>query len=60
MHSVNKQAHTAFRRTKKKVSISNLNIRKHLDSKENNSDIGTKRVPKFISEYLTRTLVDKS
>ena len=31
-----------------------------VDSKENNSDIGTKRVPKFIFEYLTHKLVDKS
>ena len=31
-----------------------------VDSKETNSDIGTKRVPKFIFEYLTHKLVDKS
>ena len=31
-----------------------------VDSKENNSDIGTKRVPKFIFDYLTQQLVDKS
>ena len=31
-----------------------------VDSKKNNSDIGTKRVPKFIFEYLTHKLVDKS
>ena len=33
---------------------------KKVDSKEKNSDIGTKRVPKFIFEYLTHKLVDKS
>ena len=31
-----------------------------VDSKENNSDIGTKRVPKFVLDYLTHKLVDKS
>ena len=29
-------------------------------SKETNSDMGTKFVPKFIFEYLTHKLVDKS
>ena len=28
--------------------------------KENNSDIGTRRVPKLIFEYLTHEFVDKS
>ena len=31
-----------------------------VDSKENNSDIGTKRVSKIIFEYLTHNLTDKS
>ena len=31
-----------------------------VDSKENNSDIGTKRVSKIIFEYLTHNLIDKS
>ena len=31
-----------------------------VDSKENNSDIGTKRVPKFIFEYVIHKLGDKS
>ena len=31
-----------------------------VDSKEYNSDIGTKHAPKFIFEYLTHKLVDKS
>ena len=29
-------------------------------SKENNSDIGTKRVSKIIIEYITHNLIDKS
>ena len=35
-------------------------ITEKVDSKENNSDIETKRVPKLIFEYLTHKLVDKS
>ena len=31
-----------------------------VDSKENNSDIGTKRVSNIIFEYLTHNLIDKS
>ena len=31
-----------------------------IDSKENNSDIGTKRVSRMIFEYLTHILIDKS
>ena len=31
-----------------------------VDSKENNSDIGTKRVFKVIFEYLTHNFIDKS
>ena len=31
-----------------------------VDSKENNSDIGTKRVSKIIFEYLTHNFIDKS
>ena len=31
-----------------------------VDSKENNSDIGTKRISKIIFEYLTHELTDKS
>ena len=44
---------------KEKVADGTCIIEK-VDSKENNSDIGTKRVPKFIFEYLTHKLVDKS
>ena len=44
---------------KEKVADEGCIIEK-IDSKENNSDIGTKRVPKFIFEYLTHELVDKS
>ena len=35
-------------------------IIEQVDSKENNSDGGTERVPKFIFDYLTHKLVDKS
>ena len=38
-------------RFKEKVADGTCLIEK-VDSKENNSDIGTKRVPKFIFEYL--------
>ena len=31
-----------------------------VDSKENNSDVGTKRVFKVIFEYLSRNFIDKS
>ena len=31
-----------------------------VDSKENNSDIGTKRVPKHTFDYLTHNLIDRS
>ena len=31
-----------------------------VDSKENNSDIGTQRVSKIIFDYLTHNLIDKS
>ena len=31
-----------------------------VDSKENNSNMGTKCVPKFTFDYLTHNLVDKS
>ena len=31
-----------------------------VDSKENDLDIGTKRVSKIIFEYLTHNLIDKS
>ena len=44
---------------KEKVADGTCIIEK-VDSKENNSDIGTKRVPKFIFEYLTHKLVNKS
>ena len=44
---------------KEKVADEGCVIEKE-DSKENNSHIGTKRVPKFIFEYLTHKLVDKS
>ena len=44
---------------KEKVADGTCIIEK-VDSKENNSDIGTKRVPKFIFEYLAHKLVDKS
>ena len=44
---------------KEKVADGTCIIEK-VDSKENNSDIRTKRVPKFILEYLTNKLVDKS
>ena len=43
---------------KEKVADEGCIIEK-VDSKENNSDFGTKRVPKFIFEYLTHKLVDK-
>ena len=44
---------------KEKVADGTCIIEK-VDSKENNSYIGTKRVPKFIFEYITLKLVDKS
>ena len=44
---------------KEKVADGTCIIEK-VDSKENNSDIVTKRVPKFIFDYLTHKLVDKS
>ena len=44
---------------KEKVADGTCIIEK-VDSKEKNSDIRTKRVPKFIFEYLTHKLVDKS
>ena len=44
---------------KEKVADGTCIIEK-VDSKENNSDIGIKRVPKFIFDYLTHKLVDKS
>ena len=44
---------------KEKVADGRCIIEK-VDSKEINSDIGTKRVPKFIFDYLTHKLVDKS
>ena len=44
---------------KEKVADETCIIEK-VDSKENNSDIETKRVPKLIFEYLTHKLVDKS
>ena len=31
-----------------------------VDSKENNSDIGTKPVPKHTFDYLTHNLIDRS
>ena len=40
---------------KEKVADGTCIIEK-VDSKENTSDIGTKRVPKFIFEYLTHNL----
>ena len=43
---------------KEKVADGTRIIEK-VDSKENNLDIGTKRVPKFILDYLTHKLVDK-
>ena len=46
-------------RFKEKVADGTCIIEK-VDSKENNSDIGTKNVPKFIFDYLTHKLVDKS
>ena len=44
---------------KEKVADETCIIEK-VDSEENNSDIGAKRVPKFIFDYLTHKLVDKS
>ena len=47
---------------KEKVTDGTCIIEK-VDSKENNSDVGTKRFPRlnvFIFEYLTHKLVDKS
>ena len=44
---------------KEKVADGTCIIEK-VDSKENNSDIGTKRVPKHIFDYLTHNLVDRS
>ena len=35
-------------------------IIENVDSKENNSDIGTKRAPKQIFDYLTHNLIDIS
>ena len=43
---------------KEKVADGACMIEK-VDSKDNDSDIGTKRVPKLIFEYLTHKLVDK-
>ena len=44
---------------KEKVADGTCIIKK-VDSKENNSDIGTKRVPKQIFDYLTHNLIDRS
>ena len=46
-------------RFKEKVADGTCVIVK-VDSKENNLDIGTKRVSKVILEYLTHNLIDKS
>ena len=44
---------------KEKVADGTCIIKK-VDSKENNSDVGTKRVPKHTFDYLTHNLVDRS
>ena len=44
---------------KEKVADGTCIIEK-VDSKENNSDIGTERVPKHTFDYLTHNLVDRS
>ena len=44
---------------KEKVADGTCIIEK-VDSKENNSDIGTKRVPKHTFDYLTHNLIDRS
>ena len=44
---------------KEKVADGTCIIEK-VDSKEKNSDIGTKRVPKHTFDYLTHNLVDRS
>ena len=46
-------------RFKEKVADGTCIIEK-VDSKENNSDIGTKRVSKHTFAYLTHNLVDRS
>ena len=44
---------------KEKVADGTCIVQK-VESKENNSDIGTKRVPKQIFDYLTHNLIDRS
>ena len=51
--------YSGLRSYKEKVADGTCVIVK-VDSKENNSDVGTKRVSKIIFEYLTHNLIDKS
>ena len=58
-HAVHELSYDSAIWFKEKVADGTCVIVK-VDSKENNSDIGTKRVSKIIFEYLTHNLIDKS
>ena len=42
------------------LDLAQLWFKEKVDSKENNSDIGNKRVPKHTFEYLSHNLIDRS